>query len=60
MSDISLILLTAAALLAMGLSAWLFAARRRSGLRKARLLAAVRRRQSEAWQRLSHSSAGAP
>ena len=60
MTTTSLILLTFEALLAMGAAAWTRAARRRSALRKTRLAAANRRKQGEAWQRLTHSSAGAP
>ena len=60
MTPISLILLTFTALVAMGLVARLFAARRRRTLRNSRLAAALLRKKGEAWERLKHSAAGAP
>jgi hypothetical protein len=39
---------------------WYVAARRRSARRKAVVIAQLSRRKSEAWDRLRHSSAGAP
>ena len=57
----SIVVLALAGLLAAWLfTLWYVAARRRRARRKAEAIAALRRKETGAWERLSHSAAGAP
>ncbi len=61
MNFANLVILAIAAVVGISLFAMLYvAARRRRVLRKAQEISALRHKQTETWERLSHSAAGAP
>ncbi len=60
MNFFNLVILAIAAVVGISLFAMLYVAARRRRVLKAQEIAALRHKQTETWERLSHSAAGAP